>query len=295
MKEMVASNADAVSNFKIKDSGISMSTITDWKAEIENLTTELTEEENRSKFAKYYYRGLKMPAKESVIAAEQGSFMPEEFRFMPDEYLKCIDSPRGNEIPTGGCILDNGIGFSVSRIEMPDITDEMFVEYNKYYQPENDIFYKSWCPGFHIRHYIEGCAEDVGLGMELIKFMCFGGADEFAGEPYQLKDKDTISFHALSGISWPLHNLFNNNERYALEAMAHRRHPNGKGRISYVAFWHGLKLQDGKVVRAIPEDKVISMETVRAQMYHACLEFSQVPSLVKAVCEDIKRGYFDEK
>jgi hypothetical protein len=272
--------------WEIRDCGVLYYDIKDWDAEVKSLTTELTEEEKKSKFAKYYLRQIKMPTHENLKAAEFDNPLPPELMFMPEEYVSKMDSPLRDEMRSGYGVMDNGIGFSMSRVPLPGVTDEKIQYFYENFIPEGDLFYKCWYPGMHMRHYIAGCVEDVGLGMELINFLGRVGPADFAGsEDYEYKCKDLIAVCGGGGISWPLHDLFNH-PRYALQANWFQYLPDHTGREALIIFWHGISWKDGKAIRMLPEGEKISIDRVRSHMNHSIWEYTQVAELVNTFWDD---------
>lgn len=270
----------------IRDCGVLFYDVKDWDAEVASMTTELTEEEKNSKYVKYYKRQIKMPTHENLKAAEFDNPLPAEMMFMPDEYVAKMDSPLRDQMHSGYGVMENGIGFSMTRVTMEGVTDEKLQYFTDNFIPEGDLFYKCWYPGMHMRHYIAGCVEDVGLGMELINFLGYVGPEDWAGSAdYEYKDPQLVAVCGGGGVSWPLHDLFNH-PRYCLQANWFRRLPDGSGREALIIFWHGLSWENGRAVRKIPEGEKISIDRVRSHMNHSTWEYTQVSELVNSFWDD---------
>ena len=260
----------------------------DWETEIPTLSVELTEEEKKSRFAKYYYRGLTQPSAENLRQCEPGNPLPLSEAFMPEDYCRRMTPDKLDQMRSGYCVMENGIGFSLARVQMPGITEEVMEVFAREYHPEGDIFYKSWFPGAHMRHFEMMAVEDVGVGMETVKFMDFiPPARLGVGEGHPLMDARLISLKGLNGISWPLHTPYQNT-RYVLETLFYRDIPGG--REAFVHFWHGLSwdLENQKSIRRIPEGEAVNLSDVRAQANHAVWELTQSVSLISAVYRDFR-------
>ena len=269
----------------IRENGTLVYDIKDWDAEIATLTTELTEEEKQSKYVKYYNRQIKKPTVENLIAAEYDNPLPKEKLFMPNEFVKRMDTDIDN-IHSGYGVLDNGIGYSVARVRLDGLTDERRLFFTENFIPEKDLFYKCWYPGMHMRHYTAGCVEDVGMGFELIYFLEELGPEVWAGSPdYEYKDPLLLSVVGGSGVSWPLYNR-SNKPRYCLQGNWFRYLPDRSGIEAFISFWHGMSYKDGKFVRMIPDDEVVSIDRVRSQMNHSIWEYTQVETLVNTFWDD---------
>ena len=254
----------------VRDCGVALEDIKDWDAEVASLTTELTEKEKHSAYTKYYLRQLKMPSHENLKTAELDNPLPEESMFMPDQIASRI--PAGFQ--TGYGVMDSGIGFSISRVKLDGVTDEKIRYFIGNFRPEGDLYYKCWYPGAHLRHYVNGCVEDVGLGMELIRFIQGLGPDDWSDH---YEDPLLCCIVGEAGVSWPLHDLFNK-PRYCLCCHYFRDLPDHSGKEAISMFWHGLTWKDGKAVKVTEER--IPIDRVRSQMSHAVWEFSQVPELI---------------
>ena len=260
----------------VRDCGILLEDIKDWDAEVASLTTELTEQEKKSSYAKYYLRQLKMPSHENLKAAEYDNPLPEEKMFMPEEMISRMES--GDNIQSGYGVMQNGIGFSITHVLIGGVTDEKIQYFRENFIPEGDLYYKSWYPGAHLRHYMNGCVEDVGMGMELVRFLQFIGPEGWASE---YKDPLLNTVTGGAGVSWPLHDLFNK-PRYCLYCHYFKDLPDGSGKEVFSAFWHGMSWKDGKPVRMIPEGEKIAIDRVRSQMNHSAWEFTQISELINS-------------
>ncbi|MBE6017902.1 MAG: hypothetical protein E7233_09935 [Lachnospiraceae bacterium] len=270
----------------VRNCGTLFYDIRDWDKEVSSLTTELTEEEKKSKFAKYYNRQLKMPSVENLKAAQFDNPLPKDRLFKPEEFVKHMDSEEIDNIKSGYGLFDDGIGFSIARIRLDGLTDEKRQYFTDNFIPEADLFYKCWYPGMHMRHYIAGAVEDVGLGMELINFLVPIGPEGWAGSPdYEYKDPLLIAVIGGGGVSWPLYDRFNH-PRYCLQGNWFRYLPDKSGIEIFITFWHGMGWENGKPVRKIPDDEKISIDRVRSQFNHSIWEFTQLSALINSFWED---------
>ena len=272
--------------FHIKTSGMFLKDVEDWDKEIRSLTTEPTPEERKSEYMKYYLRAKTMPTMENIIACERDNAIPVEDAFMPQDFVKVMDSPRIDTLRSGYCVLDNGVGFSCGRVVMNNVSEEKFRFFNENFNPENDLFYKIWCPGAHMKHYEDGVIEDVGAGMEMINFLSAYSIQELSGDPgYQVKDPLFVSFYGGGGISWPLHARPEFGE-YAMQCFWYRDLPDGSGVEVFVVFWLGMRWLDGKPTITLKEGERMTIDRARHQLTHSILELSQEASLVNMFWND---------
>ena len=272
----------------VRDCGVHFNDIKDWKKEVTKLSTQLSEEEKKSEYAKYYFREIKMPTHENLAAGEVENPLPRELAVRPEEYLEAMDSEKIEELRSGYYLFEDGIGFSMSKIILKDVNDEKFKFFNENFMPEGDLYYKCWYPGMHVKHYIQGCIEDVGLGMELINFLSGYSLDEFCHtKDYSVRDPLFINFNGGGGVSWPLHAPFTH-PRYALQTNWWREWADGSGRELYICFWHGVKWENGQIVRTLPEGEKVNIEYIRSHMNHSIWEYTQTEKLINDFWEDHK-------
>lgn len=273
------------------DCGRSGRDVTDWEKEISSMQLALTEEESRSKYAKYYRRGAITPPLNNLKAAARGEMLELSETYRPEEFAKIINSPAREKIRTGYRVLPDGIGFAVVRVKAPGLTDEKMQFFIDHYRPEGDLFYKNWYPGIHMRHYSDMAIEDVGCGMEVIQFVKFiSGEDLHIYDDMPSKDPDFIAISGGNGISSSLYHM-GNAPRYAM-SVRYTREISG-GRETIMTFWQGLHWENGKSVRKIPENEAISEAELRGQCQHSIWEVETETKNVLEFWDDWHNGYFE--
>lgn len=244
--------------------------VEDWEEEIKTMSTELTEEEAKSEYAKYFYMGQAAPTAENLLAAERGQELDEAETFLPEDFVKIMTSDRVDTLRTGYRVMNNGIGFAVARIRGEGVTDEMVRYFAEHYRPEGDLFYKTWCPGVHMRHYVDMAVEDVGCGMEAIRFVDFFGPEQLGFvEDAERTYPKCITVSGGNGEAYPLHKMYQD-PRPAF-SIRYTREIDG-GRESLMFYWHGLHWKNGKSVRVIPEGVFVEEADVRTQIWHCIHE-----------------------
>ena len=263
-----------------------------WDAEIAEMSVLLTEKEKESKYAKYVYMGPAEPSLENRIAATRGQSLKESDVYMPEDFAKIMNSPRIDQIRTGYRVMDNGIGFAVVRVRGEGVTDEKTQFFLDHFNPEGpDLFYKTWFPGTHMRHYFDVAVEDVGCGMELVKFLeVLDGPKLNIPDDMPGKDDKCIAISGGNGASFPLYK--DGEEPHYAIAVRYTREIEG-GRETIMTFWQGLQWKDGKSVRMIPEGARIPEEIVRGQVQHCIWELSTEMRNILLFWEDWHNGYFE--
>lgn len=276
--------------FQVYDCGKALADIKCRETELYNLSTKLTAEEEASKFAKYYYLGPAEPSRENLLAVERGTAIDPKFAIMPEDYARVVNAPGNMEVETGWCVLPNGVGYVAARTFQPGMTDEKMQFFLDNYKPEGDLFYKTWFPGSHVRHYSDMAVEDVGWGMEDFRFEQPLGPKEL-GIQGDVWDNDPACF-ALNGSnirSYPLHQP-EGEPLYVTELCYYRTVPGG--REMRVRFWIGLHYVDGKSVLHLPGGKPVDSMYPRALCSHCIWEFATLTRNILLFWEDSQAGYF---
>lgn len=278
--------------WRVWNCGRSKNDVTDWSAELADMQISLTEEEKKSKFAKYFYRDSVDPSTENLIACERGNYLPQEEAFMPEDYPKHMNAKHIGEIRSGYCLLENGIGYSVARVPMDGVTDEVMQAFLDDFRPEGDLFYKDWCPNMHVRHFSDMAIENFGTGLEGLTFLAGMTPERFGIYP-DMEDFDTelIGIDGGASIMEPLHSP-GTNTQYVLEACYYRETPTG--RETFIHFWQGMGWKDGKFVRMIPEGESVNIRDVRTLFEHSVWENTQLAELIRCFWKDWKAGYFQK-
>ncbi len=274
----------------VQNCGKSYRDVKDWEEEFKSCSIILTEEEKKSKFAKYFYRDLTEPTPELLLAAERENELPEEETFMPDEFAVRMNAENIKNLKSGYRVLNNGIGFTSMRVLQPGLTDEVMDAFLKYYKPEGDLFYKNWYPNVHARHYSDMAIENVGRGMERVFFVDSMTAEKlgvFEDTPGQ--DPACIAIDGGVVISEPMHQ-FGKNRKYLVETCYYRDIPGGRETI--INFWIGLTWKDGKFISMLPEGEKVDQLEVRALFEHCAWEFAQQQQMILLFWEDWQKGYF---
>jgi len=264
--------------------------VKDWEKEILSLSAKLTEEEESSKYAKYYHMGPATPSQENLIAAERGQWLDLGECYRPEQFKDIMTSDAVNQIRTGYRVLDDGIGFAVIRVETPGVTNEKMQHYIDHFKPEGDLYYKTWLPGPHLRHYKDMALEDVGCGFEAIQFVDFIGPAQmgfYRGMPKE--DVHCIAMSGGNGISYPLHAI-GTQPRPAMSIRYTRSTETGRETI--MTFWHGLHWKDGRSVRMIDSNAGIGEADVRAQVQHCIYELTTEGRNILEFWNDWQNGYF---
>ncbi len=240
----------------------------DHYSELYDLTTDLTEEEKQSPYAKYYYMGQAMPDKDDLAQVEFDTPMDPAKAFLIEDYAANMDVPGCCPVRNGYCILPNGIAFATATTTYEGVTAEVMANFIENFNPPKDLYYKVWCPGAHIRHGMGYAIEDTGTGMSLIQFT--EGLDaEKVGLNVGSGDKNCIGLTGANTFCKPLHNP-DGEPLYVTELCYYRLV--GNAYEERVTFWIGAEFKDGKTVPRLHHGKPVDATFAQTLARHSLWE-----------------------
>ena len=160
---------------------------------LDELTTDLTSEQQLNPISKYYHETPAQPAQNILDALEEP--LTESQMFYPEQMDYFLDP--ANEIINGYGVLENGVAYSVTETVMEGVSEEMYGFYEAWSNAQNDreLIYKIWYPGYHYTQTVTmTIVEDIGQGMEVIRFM--NGKASYSSELVQKYDLDMYVINA---------------------------------------------------------------------------------------------------
>lgn len=245
--------------------------------DVYGLTTDLTDLEKTSKYARYYYLGQAMPDAESLKAVEIGRSIDPAEAFLVEDYARKMDVAGGAALKTGYCVMSSGIGFATTTVRGKGITAEVMSYFLDNFNPPEDLYYKAWCPGAHIRHYDGAAIEDLGYGMSMLRFT-EGLTAEKIGLPTPAEhDQYCIGLTGANFRCTPLHDP-EGEPLYVAELCYYRQLED-----SYeerVTFWPGAQFIDGKTVPYLtngqPVNPMIPMLLARHSLWETTTLFRNI-------------------
>ncbi len=251
--------------------------------EAERSMAGLTAEEKADVHSKYFYEQFEIP--DYLMKTMSDGPMDPAKAFMPHEYGERMNNTGHCEVETGYCILPNGVSYSAALIRQEGLTDEMVDFFNNNFAMTDNLFYKCWCPGYHFRHYNNGCLEDFGFGLRSMTF----------GEPVKLEDMGLDENEILKNDPNCLLTGGNNTQGYNIyglkagitdkDMIAKYHRTTDYGRELRVRIWYGLNLKNGEYEYALPEGGQ-PLEVARCVMRHIILEETTGVRLMKKFWKD---------
>lgn len=262
----------------------SFSEITD-REELYSLSCELTENEKASPYAKYFSLGPAYPCPENIRATEYDTPVDSARAFMIEDYPKRMNVEGCSELKTGYCVLPNGVGFGTATTFMPGCSAEVMTNFIDHFNPPEDLFYKAWLPGAHIRHYEDMAVEDVGFGMVQLRFIEGLTAEKIGMPKNPQGDRYNIGITGANILCVPLHQP-DAEPLHISELCYYRLMP--EGYEMRVTFWVGMHFKDGKSVLYLPDGKAVNPMIPAALARHSAWETATYMRNVMAFWEDCK-------
>ncbi len=256
--------------------------------ELCQMSAELTEEEKKSPFAKYYYQPM-AELQPQMEAALEKPLEPGQC-YMPQQAAHIMLTDDKRYPKSGYGVLENGVGYASAFVCQDGITDEMIKYYRENFAISEEcrnLFYKIWFPGYHLMHLEDGIVENFGWG-----FL----RQEMNWEVFQMKghlgiDKEDIAkldphCIALVGLGGENVNIQNPSDiQYTF--MSQYTHETENGRTLWIHYWNGVKLNEDGTMEVCPsENRETMLKYMKMMLQHAVYEQCNELKLMKGFWEE---------
>jgi hypothetical protein len=252
-------------------------------------------EEQALPYYKYYAQPMAAIPEEKLAILAAG---PSPVPGVPLEQRNQFLLGRDTEFcQTGFGVHDNGTGFVCNTTYMPGVTGEMLDWWFPWHSVGADLRYKLWDPEDHyfaradnvdyvcdpavpmrektwgVTHYI---LEDIGSGMKPLVLHFQRPRDLGLDESYigTGKCQSLVCSMGESG-----------------SVMIHKWYPYEDGVLFCSRFWMGYVLQDGQIVKALPEGVRMSMDAPRGLFAHNIKEFTNLAAVLPAIYAEQKDAF----
>lgn len=269
-----------------KDSGLIFGSLSD--EELKKLGTGLTDMEKRAPHA-VYYSDKPIRLSELFQKAISGGPMDPAQAFMPEEYGKHMNNTGHCAVENGYCVLPNGVTYAAVLLRQEGRTDEMIRWYNEKFAPEENLFYKTWLPGYHYLHYNNGAFEDFGFGRMNMRFACELKADEMGLDSGRIAKNDPacIGIGSTSAIGYNLDSNHPEAPQWNTIAFYHRI--TDYGREMRIRLWYGYGRTENGVVLTPPAAEE-ALDVAKKTMIHVMMEYSNDQYLETRFWADSKKN-----
>ncbi len=256
---------------------------------------ELSEKERKFSYSKYYDLPMTEISEEKKYIIQQG----------PMSYMDGLTIERRTElflpgyqkVETGYCIMADGTGYLANLTKMPGVTPEMFEWWFAWHALE-DLRYRIWDPEDHfyarqqnlekvldpkvpMREKTWGTThlimEDVGLGASDLTLKFFYPS-ELGFDESKVGTKDCAALICAMGHSPVAVNAI----------MTHFVRETEEGTELRSRFWIGYRLENGNVIKVIPDGVEVPVVVARSLLNHCMKEFTHLAAILPQVYKENK-------
>ena len=238
---------------------------------------ELTKEEKKSPYARFYYEPILPPASE-VLAAIQPEKEMDTTLALPPQDVKKLFVPGSLKAFNGYCVLPDGTGFSIIHTRGPEITLEMEKWWSTWFLSSdyNYLNYKIWMPSLHFTHAMP-IWEDLGWGPVKLHMIKQVKTDDWdlPASPRELNP----DFYKLNGSPFKIVPDAPGEAPYYATLM-HYMTLGKNGLDVLTCVWSGIHIIDGQPIRMIGQKERVNREYVRLFACHNAWEFARMVRLL---------------
>lgn len=239
---------------------------------------ELSTEEKKSPYAKFYYEPILPPSPE-VLAAIQPGKPIDPILALPPQDLSELFVPGSLKVDNGYCLLPDGTGFSVIHTRSPNLTFEMEQWWWSWVtSPDyNYLNYKIWMPSLHFTLPTPIIWEDLGWGPVKLHVLNPITVDDLdlPASPKELNP----DFLNIEGSPFNIVPDEPGKETY-YATLVHYTTLGAKGLDLITCVWSGIHIIHGKPMRMIGKDERVNLEYVRLFACHNAWEFARKAQLL---------------
>lgn len=252
---------------------------------------QLSEEERKSPFAKYYDLPIGDPDEDILQSLRPDNPMPADWCIDFDS-IEQLFLPEGLEHPRGFCVRPDGTGYMCMKVDMGDVTPAMREFFYTQFLDACPLHYKIWMPGFHIDHS-KPFTESFGWGQGRVCFrreiIPMNSAPDYRAlglsAPMEELDPRFLSVACSSAEFVPLDPA--DGGFYNVMLGVYKTNERG-GVVGNCVSWFGVDIVDGKTVRVIPENERVDIEKVRLYACHQAYEMTRLRDILPAIYADAK-------
>jgi phloretin hydrolase len=241
-----------------------------------NHIPELTEEEKKSPYARFYNEPILPPDLEVLGAIQTGNQINPSRVLLPEDIGKLFISG-SMRMDNGYCLLGDGTGFSRVHTWEPGVTPEMEEWWGTWFRSSeyNYVNYKIWMPSLHFSHG-NPIWEDLGWGpCKLYMVKPIKAEDlNLPASPKKLNP----DFLSLGGGAFKIVPDAGGSIYYATLVHYVTIDTHGIDVVTHV--WSGIYIIDGKPIRMIEKGERVNLEYVRLFACHNAWEFARKVQLL---------------
>lgn len=257
---------------------------------------EITQEEAKLPYAKYFYRDL-APIPPEKLAVWQGPMADPALATPLERRNDFLD---GNvKLEVGFTIAPNGTGFVANSTYMPDVTPEMFDWWFGWHSVGSDLRYKIWDkedhyharamdPAYVLDPSVPNNQKTWGVTHDILEDIGMGP------DPLQLAfQKPSDIGYDMSKIGTPTcTTMVCAVGKSGCPAVMTHKAVAAEGGIWFKShFWIGYGLEDGRLVKLLPDGASVPEMMPRALFGHNIKEFANLASILPELYAEEKDNW----
>jgi hypothetical protein len=274
-------------------------------------TNDLTEEEKKKPYAKYYYRHLNPPDPETVKAMEKPC---DPSKILWPEQINDLLKPGYLDVEIGWCEMPNGGGFIANMNKMPGVTANMIYWWFTWFTL-NDLRYKIWYRPSHIGHYISPetrkaildpksripqdtlwgrthyAVEDVGMGGPELIAIHFKSPEDLGFDMNRFKQPNVSALVGGYGDEMMLQDP---KAPRGCAVMCHFIRDVPGGVEWRTRFWLGYRLQNKKADFCVPPGEKVPADAIKGLALHNVHEFANYKVLIPEIHKELEGRVFED-
>lgn len=281
-------------------------TYTEWLLDTPRVIAqqELSPEEKKRPFAKYYYEDIPQPDPEHLAKMDHACDTPD--KAITPLQMNDLLKPGYLDIEIGWCNLPDGTGFIANRSLYPEITAEM-IDWWFAWHPLEDLRYRIWYPPQHggimvspenrsrlldesiplkernwgVTHHV---TEDTNCGMEHIDIHFYSPQD-FGFDMAEYKEPNVAAF--AGGQGWAVAAENPSGESITAPAMmCHIFRNTPEGLEHRTRFWLGWRLSGGRPEKTLPPGVKVPEFSIQGLAQHNVYEFTRFKTFLPRIYKE---------
>jgi len=155
---------------------------------------ELTAEEKKKPYAKYFYKDLAEIPQEDLDIVNAGPIDPA--RATPIEKRNDLMKPGYLDVETGYTVMPDGSGFAATLVKMPGVTPDM-LDWWFNWHPMEGLRYALWCPVAHTNISVKNPAQHLDSSGVPLRVRNYGST-HYPVEGFNIQGADRIRIEFFS-------------------------------------------------------------------------------------------------
>jgi hypothetical protein len=260
---------------------------------------DLTAEEQRKPYAKYFYREMAEIPPEDIAKVNAGPVDPTKVISVQsrNELMK----PGYSEVETGYTLMPDGSGLAATLVKMPGVTPAM-LDWWFNWHPLEGLRYALWCPVAHTGISVKNPTQHLdrsGVPMRERNY----GSTHYPVEGFDVEGAQKVRIEFFSPEDYGLNmNMFkkpNISSAYLANCILHYINfpintffhavREVKGGVEYRSrYWLGYRMRNGVPKKGLlPMPRKIVLDMARNNCIHSLIEYNNLASILPSLYKEM--------